>query len=226
MSFGINELVSQHESSAGARTMKQLILGKWAAILLALFVCDRLSADVVWDESLQGDLSGDPLVPTPITLSLGGNDIIGTIAAPNDIRDFFTFNIPDGLEFSAIFLIEYVDEATGGDGNTGFIHIDDGTTTVIPDAGNIHTVLGASHIDRALFPNSTDNVLETLAGAPLGGSGFTVPLGPGDYTFNIQQTSSLLTGYRLRLMVVPEPSAALILGLAGFLLLCQRRRSW
>jgi hypothetical protein len=209
--------------------MKRFNWFKWTAIILVSVtiwsVGDSLSADIAWDESSQGDLSGDPLAPTPIILGLGSNDVIGTVAGPDDVRDFFTFNIPDGLKFPAIFLIEYVDIASGGDGNTGFIHIDDETTTVIPDAGNIHTVLGATHVDRTIFPNTTDNVLETLSDAPLGGSGFLVPLGPGDYTMNIQQTGTPLTGYTLRFLVVPEPSSSLFFGLAGLLLFRLRRRS-
>jgi MYXO-CTERM domain-containing protein len=79
--------------------------------------------------------------------------------------------------------------------------------------------LGGHHLDRATFPTATDNMLDILAGAPLGGVGFTMPLGPGAYTINVQQTGTPLTAYELDIVVTPAPGAAaamvVLAGLAG-----------
>jgi hypothetical protein len=48
-----------------------------------------------------------------------------------------------------------------------------------------------------------------LASAPLGGTGFEVPLGAGTYTYLVQQTGPQQTGYSIEFNVTPEPSGLL-----------------
>ena len=43
------------------------------------------SADVVWDESVDGDLSTDPDEPTLVEFGIGSNTLIGNVATPDDI---------------------------------------------------------------------------------------------------------------------------------------------
>lgn len=194
-----------------------------AVVALALSPLSATAlAGIVWNESVQGDLSGNPASPTPIALDLGSNEIIGSVFASADTRDYFTFSIPTGRSLAGIFLISYTDLTTGGDGNTAYILIDDGATSVIPSGANSSTFLGGTHLDRSVAPNTTTNLLDILAAAPAGGIGFVAPLGPGQYTIDVQQTGPQRTGYRLDLVVVPAP--ATIAGFAALGLITARRR--
>jgi len=180
-----------------------------------------LGGDVVWDEFADGDISGDPAEPTPVSFNLGSNLIIGSVAGPDDVRDYITFSIPDGMSVSALLLMQYEDLDTGGKGNTGFQGVIEGSTSHIPDAGNIHLFLGASHLDWA--PAGTD-ILPILADGGLGAQGFIPPLGPGTYTYHVQQTGPPLTGYTLDFVIVPAPGVAAIAPLCGWWAIRRRRR--
>jgi len=54
-------------------------------------------------------------------------------------------------------------------------------------------------------------------GSPVG------ELGPGTYTFNIQNTSTIST-YDLQFNVIPEPSMTSLLGLSALCLMLRRHR--
>ena len=88
-------------------------------MVLIAFISFGLSGavygDVVWDESVDGDLSGDPLAPTSVVFGLDSNELIGSVQSPNDTRDFFTFTIPQNRLLTGIFLLEYEDLDNGGD---------------------------------------------------------------------------------------------------------------
>jgi hypothetical protein len=180
------------------------------------------SADIVWNEFDDGDLSGNPDAPTPLVFAMGGNTIIGSIQAPNDIRDYITFTLDPGQFLARLLLHQYEDLDTGGPGNRGFHAIIEGDTSFIPDGGNIHLFLGSAHLDPE--PPGTD-ILPNLAAAQTGGQGFDVPLGPGTYTYHVQQTGTQRTGYTLEFVIVPAPGAFALFG-AGALwgIACRRRR--
>jgi hypothetical protein len=76
--------------------------------------------------------------------------------------------------------------------------------------GYTHFSSGTVGTDR--FPD-----METAAGA----QGFTAPLGPGTYTFLIQQTGTAATSYGFNFNVIPEPGSFALL--AGAALLTFRR---
>jgi hypothetical protein len=181
------------------------------------------SAATAWDESINGDLSTDPNAPTPVSFSLGSNLISGSIMGPDDIRDYITFTIPAGQALAQLRQLEYVTLPGGEPGNRGFHAIIAGNTSFVPEAGNIGNFLGGNHLDP--LPVGTDT-LPALAAATLGGTGFTIPLGPDTYTYHIQQTSQILTGYSLDFVLVPEPTTATIIatGLMFFLVDMRRRR--
>ena len=86
-------------------------------------------------------------------------------------------------------------------------------------------------VDNPLPPSSTVGVdLLPLMADPSfapGTSGFTPPLGPGTYTFLIQQGDPFTTGYQfdMNLRSVPEPGSSLcLLGMGGLAILALRRR--
>ena len=197
------------------------ILVAISLVLLLSLVSLSAGAATVHDESVDGDLSSDPFAPTALSIGVGSNLVLGTMQASGDTRDYFTFSIGADQALSSIFLRDYTDVASSSPGDTGFAGIIAGTTSFIPNGATVSNFLGTNHVVPAQV--GTD-ILLALAGAPFGGTGFTPPLGPGDYTFLIQQTGNELTAYSLDLILVPEPGTALLLmgGLAG--LAAQRRR--
>lgn len=146
--------------------------------------------------------SDDPLNPTPVEFTSGDNAVSGQVATPRNTRDFFRFTVPEGQQLTAIFLVEW----TAEDDNIGYVHLDSGSTTVIPSGATSSDFLGGAHVNRALFA-PTDNLLLALAGAPQGGTGFDTPLPAGDYVFNVQQTGPEESSYTFRFVIEEEPPA-------------------
>jgi hypothetical protein len=183
-----------------------------------------VSAQVVWDETNMGDLSSDPSAPTGLTLGVGDNIIFGSVGGGAgglaDVRDYVTFTIGPGQSLVGLVQLVYVDVVTGGPGNRGFHAINSGSTSFIPDPVTAGMFLGGDHLDP--LPAGTD-MLPTLASAPLAGTGFSVPLGPGTYSYLVQQTGPELTAYSISLQVVPGPSALALLGLGGIAAMRRRR---
>lgn len=165
-----------------------------------------LHANTVWDESVDGDLSNNANAPTPLAFGVGSNVVVGSMGAPNDPREFLTFSIQNGQSLVSLWLMRYEDLLVGGPGNTGFHAINAGPTSFIPGAGTAGNFLGGDHVHGSQVGS---DLLPLLAAAPLAGTGFTIPVGPGTYSYIIQQTGPDLTGYTLDFRVVPEPSSAM-----------------
>ena len=174
------------------------------------------SAAPIWTESTDGDLSNDRLAPTSLgVLGNGSNTVTGTTVANE--RDYFTIVIPSGSVLSQIVLTQY-DHPT----ELAFLAVQSGTTiTVDPLAPSAATLLGWVHPSASLL--GTD-ILDDM-GAGFGAIGFLPPLGPGTYSFWLQQTGGTVIGYGLDFVVVPEPTAAmsLALGLTGIGVARRRR---
>lgn len=178
-------------------------LASTALLVAAAALATPALADVVHDESVDGDLASMPDAPTPVAFAPGTNTIVGSVQSSADRRDFLTFTIPEGQVLSGIFLVEFVDGDTGGIADRGFVHLDDGPTTVVPSLVTAPDLLGGTHLDRTLFPTAGDNVLAALGAAADAGSGFDLPLGPGVYSMNIQQTGPELNAYRIDFVLEP-----------------------
>ncbi|MEM9015925.1 MAG: hypothetical protein AAGC68_02845, partial [Verrucomicrobiota bacterium] len=111
----------------------------FALSTLSLCLFTPVFAQTVYDESGSGDASNDANMPTAITVMEGNNNIIGSVTtSTSDTRDYYYFTIPNGFELAAINVISYDDPAVNGanDGNRGFHHIDEGSTSVIPTGPN------------------------------------------------------------------------------------------
>lgn len=190
-------------------------------LLLILLASSPAAAVVVWDESIDGDLSTDPANPTSIAFGGGGGNmtIIGTVQASGDTWDYITFSVSGGQQLAALLLERYVDLPGGGPGDRGFHAINEGSTSFIPSGATSGSFLGGAHLDPA--PAGTD-LLPVLAAAPQAGTGFSTPLGIGRYSYLVQQTDPELTGYTLTFQIVPEPTTGLLLS-AGLLALGWRR---
>jgi PEP-CTERM motif len=212
----IERLISEHPRKI---TMPAPFRILSVAVLLVLSLHGR--AAIVWAENINGDLSSDPAAPTPITFQLGSNIINGTVFTGTDTRDYITFTIGAGFQLTSLRLLVYDDLGTGtpNDGNTGFHAINLGATSFIPSVLTADQFLGGDHLN----PPVGVDLLPTLASAPLAGTGFTVPLGPGTYSYLVQQTGPQVTGYSLEFDVVPEPSSV-VLAMVGIGALVRRQR--
>lgn len=155
----------------------------------------RVIADVA-----PAPFSNDPLNPSLLSFALGTNIVAGQVANPRNTRDFFRFNVPTGMLLTAIYLVDWT---SSGD-NIGYMHIDDGTNTVIPSTATTNQFLGGIHLSRSLYA-ATNNLLPILATAPQGGTGFVAPLGAGDYVVNVQQTGPEESAYALRFVIEAAP---------------------
>lgn len=176
---------------------------------------------LAWNEAVDGDLSTNPSSPTPITFNVGNNTIAGTVTSgsPVDTRDYITFAILPGQRLTALRLITWQDLPGGGPANRGFHAINAGATSFVPDGTTEGNFLGGDHVDPA--PSGT-NLLPELSDGDTAGVGFTVPLGPGTYSYLIQQTGPQLNGYNLEFEVsalqnVPASSPWVSAVLAGLL---------
>ena len=190
-----------------------------SAVVLAGFTAGIASADLMWDEAIDGDLSGDYLSPTQL-YTKGVNNFVNftTIGAnPDQDREYFTFDVAEGFELVAIILEGFETEP---ESNLGFIAIAQGNVfPTSPDAPDVTSLLGY------YLPGVSDigNDIMQDMGNGGGSQGFSGPLGAGSYSFWAQETGPSTDNWSLNFIVteVPAPGALALLGLAGF---ASRRR--
>ncbi len=174
------------------------------------------AAGVVWNESVNGDLSDDRLNPTSLTLHAGSNLLTATTGGED--REYVHFNLPAGTSMTAIIHVSW---AGTGD-NLAFIGVQDGTTFTEPPVGTtVSNLLGYAHFGPDEGTVGTD--ILPLIGMGFASMGFSPPLTGSDYTFWIQQLGNEAT-YTLDFQLVPQPGAMALVGLAGCVLAIRRRR--
>ncbi len=193
---------------------------KFLLHLFTLALAPLASAQILWDEAQDGELSNAAAGTQIGSLVLGSNRLIGSATPANeDGQDIFILNLPAGLTLDAVVLDAY--SVTGGSngGSGSFFAFERGSG--ITDVNSATTLLGTAavttdDIGMDLFP-------ELNAGANFGGTGFTAPLAADTYTFWLRENSGTFD-YALdfQTSAVPEPSALTLsaLGLLG----CFRRR--
>jgi len=160
-----------------------------------------------YDEAVNGDLSGDRLNPTILTLTEGSNLITATSAAGD--LEYYRLFVPGGKRLSAIVAVSNTSPSIS------FIGVQRGTQfTESASAPNVANILGYSHFGVGNGTIGTD-ILDNM-GVGAGAIGFTPPLGAANYTFWSQETGASAT-YTLDFQVtavpnaVPFPRAALAL---------------
>jgi hypothetical protein len=177
----------------------------------------NLRADIVWNEAIDGDLSDDPSRPTALSFSIGANTVIGSLGIPDDdIRDFMTFTIGPNQLLTSLTL------DTFSPAGLSFQAINAGSTGFIPGSDPAGNFLGLEFVRDSMV--GTD-MLPLLAAGNFGSTGFSTPLGPGTYTYLIQEVSpEQFRDYTLTFNVVPEPSSIALVSLVGVLFFVRRAR--
>src|SRR5262249_53865226 len=142
----------------------------------------------IWNESTNGDLSNNNLAPTVLTgLSVGANDVIGTVAGSNRVPtdpDFFTITIPVGFQLDAITLKAY--SFTGTVGTGSFFAVQGGTQITSTTDGS--ALLGTALPGSPGAPLGSDLLAALSANSLVGGvRQFTPPLQAGTDTFWFQE---------------------------------------
>jgi len=78
-----------------------------ASVMLIVWLGENAQAGIIWDETVNGQLSRNNLAPTDFgTLAVGTSTVSGTILQAN--VDVFKFNVPTGTRLDQIILVRYV----------------------------------------------------------------------------------------------------------------------
>jgi hypothetical protein len=173
-----------------------------------------------YSEAVNGNFSSNNLAPTVVAVSPGRNHISGT--AGNGDFDYFQITVPAGSQLTSIFLDGYSTTETG---DLGFFGLAAGTT-ISNSQSTAAGLLGWVHIGATLV--GTD-LLPGMGTAGFGSSGFTPPLGPGNYSFRVQDDDPVTMQYQFDIVLTgtSTPTPALPTGytvaIAGFLLVAGAR---
>ncbi len=185
------------------------------ALSLCLFMAlaGPASAITIYDESVDGDLSGVPSSPDALAVSVGANTVIGSVgqnggtgATNGSDADYFSITIGAGESLTALTIDSYT-----------FAPSNPGASFIGIVAGDGFSGQGGGSVDNfVLFNALSADVLPGLAGGPLG---------EGTYSFWVQEVSPTVVDYQLTATVVPEPSTALFVGLGLCGLAARARRA-
>lgn len=173
-------------------------------------------AGVVYNEPVDGEISGDRLAPTSITLGGVGDNFVVFAVSLGDL-DFFTVTIPSGLAVSELVLTDYE-----SDDPVAFLafmpgaEFNDDTDFPNPALYSGLAHFGANELGLDLFPS-----MQAGLGFPV--LGFPVPLPAGQYTFWVQQIGAI-TSIGLNFVTIPGPSAFAGVGLGWLVARSGRRR--
>jgi hypothetical protein len=187
------------------------------AACAALAIAPASLAQVAWDEAIDGDLSDNELAPTDLAQFSEGSNIVSGSSVPDpDLdRDFFTFEIPAGLELDRIVLLQYDTTQT-----QSFIALEN--EAFFSQLQDPFQWLGATLFGDPNLGNGVgDDILDDLGMPLFGGEGFSGNLGPGVYTIWYQETAAPVD-YSFDFVLIPAPGAMLF-GVAGLAALRRRR---
>jgi hypothetical protein len=180
--------------------MKPISIFTCIACLAISSVTSSSLAAVVWDEAVNGDLSNNRTVPTPVGFGNGSNTIKGSLIGnfgDGKYYDYVTFDIPTGYAMVAIKL----DALTSANSGATIIGLAAGNTfPTDPNGGNASMMLGWT---TAAPTGVGSDILPTMAKANYGGignSGFSIPLAAGAYSLWVQDYNTPAT-YQLSLVL-------------------------
>jgi hypothetical protein len=165
----------------------------FAIVLLLAAMAVPATAAVIHNEGSQGDLSSSEAAPTPLVFAIGGNTIIGSVNGLPLDRDYITFTVPSGQAITAINLIAF------SPNNLAFSSLNSGATSFVPSGATIGAFLAGIHID---VNDIGDNLLTYYDTRSVTTNSLPSPsLGPGTYSWLIQQTSAVLQSYTVEFVL-------------------------
>ena len=182
----------------------------------------------LWNSADNGPLSTSGLAPTALgPMTLGSNDVFATTgsnATTGVVQlNYFVVTVPVGFALGSITELP----GTQVGGALSFIGMEASPqVTVSPDATTAAGLLGWTHYGPA---DINTNILPAMGIPAEGSSGFTAPLGAGQYSFWIQELSpgTFPFGFDLGLVsAVPEPGTFTmsLIGLATLVPVLRHRR--
>jgi hypothetical protein len=194
-------------------------------VLAVLFAASAAHATAYDDVGT--DFSNAFGTPTVLSLTSGSNTITGrtgTASGSTDL-DYFRINVPAGAHLTSITL-----NSTDTPSAT-FLGMEAGTVFTSPPTTTQAQMLGFVHFqNNATFVGKN---LEPLMAGAAGVLGFSQPLGPGNYSFWLQENSTPIVNYQLNFVLTPDPApapalpaslgVALALGLGGAGVRARRR---
>src|SRR5687768_13223068 len=134
-------------------------------LLTAVLFVPAVASSADWNEGVNGDISGNRLAPSSLSLAPGENTIAGTTNAGD--LDYLRIDVPGGYFLTHLNLVNFV-----SNDSLAFIAIQNGTTFTQPPTGtDVSQLLGWAHFGPA-FPV---DYLPILGGSE-GAIGFTGPL--------------------------------------------------
>jgi hypothetical protein len=182
------------------------------ALVSAICIVSVAQANVVWDESIDGDLSSIYSMPTRIQLAPGVNSIRATSGFTSGFDyEYFTLELPVGRQLSRVLMADYQNT------DTTFLGMQSAEVFTFPPEeafSKVGELLGWVHFGVANYSPGAD-ILPDMGTAP-GAIGFLPPLGDTYYTFWVQQFDQDTT-YQLDFIVIPEPAALGLLALGATL---------
>jgi hypothetical protein len=177
------------------------------ALVLIVSATAPVYASLAYNEADSGDLSNTGLSPTLVVVVQGANQIFGTTGrGTNGIdRDYFTISIAPDYKLTSIVLLS----GTSIGGNSSFIGVEAGNQVTL--ATNTQSAAGLLGWWQYKSDDINTDLLSKMSVASNGSSGFTPPLGGGEYAFWVQEFSPGQFNYGLELNIsqIPLPSAYL-----------------
>src|SRR6185503_6289274 len=163
-----------------------------ATLVFSASLAFPASAAIVHDEGVSGDISTNEAAPTPMVFAIGANTVIGSVrngGTPADPRDYLTFTIPAGSMLAQLNLVAFAPT------NIAFASFNTGNTSFIPSFATDPFFLAGIHINTSEI--GLDLMGQFVCCAVTSNALPGPFLGPGTYTFLIQQTSNITTTYTL-----------------------------
>lgn len=187
------------------------------AVLVSVVFAGISSADINYNESINGDLSNDTAAPTDLGIvDLGKNVISGLLEnSVNFDPDVFSFTVEAGLQLDDVSFTSMTDSQA-----EHFLAFNDGLVSMSPGDNLITTLLDSSHVGLNFLDDTLPN---TYGGSGVGGG----PLSAGTYHIWFQETDGVDYDYTISISTsaaIPEPGSAMIVMFMGVCALASRRR--